>query len=90
MNESEVKAEWNGTKAFGMPLFGFPKIALPGVFAELAEQGVARAQEGCDKLKTTSEEIAEALRYNLCRCGAHVEILRAAKRAAGLLVEAND
>lgn len=62
MNESEVKAEWNGTKAFGMPLFGFPKIALPGVFAELAEQGVARAQEGCDKLKTTSEEIAEALR----------------------------
>ena len=26
--------------------------------------------------------IAAALRYNLCRCGAHVEILRAAKRAA--------
>ena len=35
-------------------------------------------------------EIAEALRYNLCRCGAHLEIMRAAKRAAGLLVEAND
>lgn len=27
--------------------------------------------------------IAEALRYNLCRCGAHVEILAAARRAAG-------
>jgi len=27
--------------------------------------------------------ISEALRYNLCRCGAHVEILRAARRAAG-------
>lgn len=27
--------------------------------------------------------IAEALRYNLCRCGAHVEILCAARRAAG-------
>ena len=27
--------------------------------------------------------IKEALRYNLCRCGAHVEILRAARRAAG-------
>ncbi len=26
--------------------------------------------------------IAEALRYNLCRCGAHVEIMRAALRAA--------
>jgi nicotinate dehydrogenase subunit A len=38
----------------------------------------------------TETEVAEALRYNLCRCGAHVEILRAAKRAAGLLVEAND
>jgi nicotinate dehydrogenase subunit A len=38
----------------------------------------------------TETEIAEALRYNLCRCGAHVEIMRAAKRSAGLLVEAND
>jgi nicotinate dehydrogenase subunit A len=35
-------------------------------------------------------EIREALRYNLCRCGAHVEILRAAMRAAGHLVEARD
>jgi nicotinate dehydrogenase subunit A len=29
------------------------------------------------------DEIRAALRYNLCRCGAHVEILRAAMRAAG-------
>jgi nicotinate dehydrogenase subunit A len=35
-------------------------------------------------------EIREALRYTLCRCGAHVEILRAAMRAAGHLVEARD
>lgn len=62
MNQSEVKAELNGTKAYGMSMFGFPKIALPGVFAELAEQGVARAQEGCEKVKAASEEIAEALR----------------------------
>jgi nicotinate dehydrogenase subunit A len=34
-------------------------------------------------------EIREALRYNLCRCGAHVEIMRAAMRAAGHLVEAS-
>lgn len=27
-------------------------------------------------------EIAEALRFNLCRCGAHIEILRAVMRAA--------
>jgi nicotinate dehydrogenase subunit A len=35
-------------------------------------------------------EIREALGYNLCRCGAHVEIMRAAMRAAGHLVEARE
>ena len=35
-------------------------------------------------------EVLEALRYNLCRCGAHIEIMRAAMRAAGRLVEALD
>jgi nicotinate dehydrogenase subunit A len=35
-------------------------------------------------------EILEALRYNLCRCGAHLEIVRAAMRAAGHAVEAYD
>ena len=28
-------------------------------------------------------EAREALRYNLCRCGAHIEIMRAVMRAAG-------
>jgi nicotinate dehydrogenase subunit A len=28
-------------------------------------------------------QIREALRYNLCRCGTHIEILRAVLRAAG-------
>jgi nicotinate dehydrogenase subunit A len=28
-------------------------------------------------------EVRDALRYHLCRCGAHVEILRAVMRAAG-------
>src|SRR6195256_7075733 len=32
----------------------------------------------------------EALRHNLCRCGAHIEIMRAAMRAAGRAVEAQD
>ncbi len=35
-------------------------------------------------------QAAEALRYNLCRCGAHVEIMRAVMRAAGQLPEARD
>ena len=35
-------------------------------------------------------EVQEALRYNLCRCGAHIEIMRAAMRAAGHLAETAD
>jgi nicotinate dehydrogenase subunit A len=38
----------------------------------------------------TETEVLEALRYNLCRCGAHIEILRAAMRAAGHVAEARD
>ena len=60
MIENEVKAALNGTNGFGMPFFGFPRIALPGVFGELAEQG-ARAQEGCEKIKAASGEMSEAL-----------------------------
>jgi phasin len=59
VSENEVKAGLNGTNGFGMPLF---KIGLPGVFGELAGQGVARAQEGCEKIKAVSGEMTEALR----------------------------
>ena len=45
-----------------MPLLGFPKNALPGVSFELAEQGLARAQEGCERVKVASEAMTEALR----------------------------
>jgi nicotinate dehydrogenase subunit A len=38
----------------------------------------------------TESEVLEALRYNLCRCGAHIEIVRAAMRAAGHVLEARD
>jgi nicotinate dehydrogenase subunit A len=40
--------------------------------------------------KPSETEVVEALRYNLCRCGAHIEIMRAAMRAAGHLAEAQD
>jgi len=62
VSESEAKAGLNGANGFRMPLFEFPRIALPGMFDELAKQGVARAQEGCEKVKAASEEMAEALR----------------------------
>lgn len=32
-------------------------------------------------------EVRRALRFNLCRCGTHVEILRAACRACGVVLE---
>lgn len=38
----------------------------------------------------SESELLESLRYNLCRCGAHIEIMRAAMRAAGLAIEARD
>ncbi|WP_324400496.1 phasin family protein [Bradyrhizobium sp.] len=63
MSESQVKAESNGMNVSATPLFGFPKVAFSAnLFGELAEQGVARAQEGCEKIKAVSEEMAEALR----------------------------
>jgi nicotinate dehydrogenase subunit A len=40
--------------------------------------------------RPTEAEVLEALRYNLCRCGAHIEIMRAAMRAAGYVAEAQD
>lgn len=36
----------------------------------------------------SEDEIVEALKHQLCRCGAHVEIMRAALRAAGHAVKA--
>src|SRR6195952_2727128 len=40
--------------------------------------------------KPSEQDVLEALRYNLCRCGAHIEIMRAAMRAAGYVAEAQD
>lgn len=54
MSESEMKVMVNGTNIFGMPLLGFPKIALPGVVGDLAVESFARA-------RTASEQMAEAL-----------------------------
>jgi nicotinate dehydrogenase subunit A len=40
--------------------------------------------------RPSETEVQEALRYNLCRCGAHLEIMRAVMRAAGRVAEAQD
>lgn len=38
----------------------------------------------------SDDQIRQALRFNLCRCGTHVEILRAVHRAAALQRESNE
>ena len=40
--------------------------------------------------RPSETQLLEALRYNLCRCGAHIEIMRAAMRAAGHVTGAQD
>jgi phasin len=44
-------------RGFDMPLF-----AVPGSFREIAEQGVMRARDNCEQIKTASEEIVGILR----------------------------
>jgi len=54
-----MKVTANSSNGSALASFGVPKAAL---FGELLEQGVARAQEGCEKMKAASGEMAEALR----------------------------
>lgn len=64
MSESETKAEVkaaNGSNGFGLSAFGLPNVGWP-LFEQLAEQRAARTQEGCEKIKTVSQEMTEALR----------------------------
>ena len=44
-----------------------------------------RQRPGRPRRRKAEGESKEALRHNLCRCGAHYEIIRAVRRAAGLL-----
>jgi len=58
VSESVEKANLNGTTN----LKGTNEFTLPGVLGALAEQGIARAQAGCEKIKIASEQMGEALR----------------------------
>ena len=68
MNDASMKAEVNTNtpnakieahekRGFDMPLF-----AMPGIFRGIAEQGVVRARDNCEKIKAASGEIADILR----------------------------
>jgi len=58
VSESVQKESLNGTAHQN----GTNGFAWPGVFGALAEQSVARAQDGCADIKAASGQIADALR----------------------------
>jgi phasin len=55
--DSNTKAATGEKWRFDLPFF-----AMPGLFNGFAEQGAARAKEGCGRMKTASGEIADILR----------------------------
>lgn len=55
--DSNTKAATGEKWRFDLPFF-----AMPGLFNGFAEQGTARAKEGCGRMKTASGEIADILR----------------------------
>jgi phasin len=59
--KTEVNANPRNTDAGEKRGFD-PLFAVPGIFRGLAEQGAARAREGCEKMKAASGEIADILR----------------------------
>ena len=61
-NPTNANVEAVGKRAFEMPLFELPKMAMPGVFLEIAEQSAVRVKENCEKMKAASGEMADVLR----------------------------
>jgi len=61
-NPTNANVEAGGKRAFEMPLFELPKMAMPGVLLEIAEQSAVRVKENCEKMKAASGEMADALR----------------------------
>ena len=62
VNDSNLNVEVNGNATRTKLGFDMPLFAIPGIFGGIAEQGVVRAKESCEKMKAASGEIAEVLR----------------------------
>ncbi len=73
MNDTNMKADANANATngsaeadkkpgFEMSFFQMPRMAMPGVFREIAENGVVRLKENCEKMKAASGEMADVVR----------------------------
>ena len=70
----------SGNPPFTIRLNGHP-FKVEGVGATATLLQVLRNDAGCNP-DPSDAQIREALSHNLCRCGAHVEILQAVRLAA--------
>jgi hypothetical protein len=61
-NPPNANVQASEKRGFDMPLFEFPKMAMPGVFRGIAENSVVRVKENCEKMKAASGEMADVLR----------------------------
>ena len=62
VNTDPANVHANKMRGFDVPLFEFPKMAMPGVFRGIAEHSVVRVKENCEKMKAASGEMADVLR----------------------------
>jgi len=61
-NQPKTNGHASEKRGFDLPLFELPKMAMPGIFGGIAEQGAVRARESCEKMKAASVEMADVLR----------------------------
>ena len=61
-NQPKTNGHASEKRGFDLPLFELPKMAMPGIFGGIAEQGAVRARENCEKMKAASGEMADILR----------------------------
>src|SRR5208282_95099 len=54
--ENEIESARVDAPHFAQPKFELPKMEVPAAFREVAESGVLRAKESCEKLKAAAEE----------------------------------
>ena len=62
VNTNTPNANAQAKRGFDMPLFEFPRMAIPGVFRGIADHNVVRVKENCEKMKAASGELADVLR----------------------------